>query len=168
MLRTLKCPYCGQLNEVVDQHINHAICITCKREFSSPQSTDFEVAPETEEKGKIDVSKWLVKVGGAKEQKQYVEESFWKKMKKVAAKIPFAKEAVAMYYCATDANTPSRAKLIAFGALAYLILPFDLIPDFILALGYTDDAAAFWFAYKSISIHITDEHRQRAEEWLKK
>ncbi len=34
---------------------------------------------------------------------------------------------------------PVRATL--FGALAYFILPIDVIPDILLGLGYTDDAA---------------------------
>jgi uncharacterized membrane protein YkvA (DUF1232 family) len=118
-------------------------------------------------KDNIDVNKWISKIGGNAEQEKYVDEGFWKKMKKYAAKIPFAKEAISMYYCARDPKTPAASKIIAFGALAYLILPLDFIPDFILVLGFTDDAAAFWVAYNHLTAHITNEHREKAEEWLK-
>jgi uncharacterized membrane protein YkvA (DUF1232 family) len=117
-------------------------------------------------KEKINVTKWMSKIGGNAEQEQYVANDFWKKMKKYASKIPFAKEAIAMYYCATDPKTPTSSKIIAFGALAYLILPLDLIPDFILGVGYTDDAAAFWVAYNNLSVHMTDAHREKAENWV--
>jgi uncharacterized membrane protein YkvA (DUF1232 family) len=117
---------------------------------------------------KLDVNKWTSKIGGNAEQEKYVGDGFWKKMKKHASKIPFAKEAISMYYCAIDPKTPAASKIIAIGALAYLVLPLDLIPDFILVLGYTDDAAAFWLAYNKLTAHITDEHREKAEEWLKK
>ncbi|RCW41840.1 MULTISPECIES: YkvA family protein [unclassified Halanaerobium] len=43
--------------------------------------------------------------------------------------------------------------------LAYLMLPTDLIPDFIPIIGFTDDAAAFIIAYQNISKEI---HRFRA------
>ncbi|MGM0603515.1 MAG: YkvA family protein [Bacillota bacterium] len=38
--------------------------------------------------------------------------------------------------------------------LAYLMLPTDLIPDFIPIIGFTDDAAAFFIAYRNISQEI--------------
>lgn len=35
--------------------------------------------------------------------------------------------------------------------LAYLILPTDLIPDFLPGIGFTDDAAAFILAFRQLS-----------------
>lgn len=46
--------------------------------------------------------------------------------------------------------------------LAYLVLPTDLIPDFLPGIGFTDDAAAFIIAFKQLSNEI-----QRYREWKK-
>ena len=55
-----------------------------------------------------------------------------------------------------------------FGALAYFILPSDVIPDFIAALGYTDDASIMFAALKAVQAHIVESHRTRARRFLKK
>jgi uncharacterized membrane protein YkvA (DUF1232 family) len=39
-----------------------------------------------------------------------VKAGFWKKMKAVAARIPFAEDALAAYYCALDRQTPLSAR----------------------------------------------------------
>jgi uncharacterized membrane protein YkvA (DUF1232 family) len=46
--------------------------------------------------------------------------------------------------------------------LAYLILPTDLIPDFLPGIGFTDDAAAFIIAFKQLSKEL-----QHYREWKK-
>ncbi|HSW48684.1 MAG TPA: YkvA family protein, partial [Bryobacteraceae bacterium] len=63
----------------------------------------------------------------------YVKRAFWPKVKRAGAKIPFVKEAVAMYFCALDPETPIKAKGIALAALAYFVLPLDAIPDVVAA-----------------------------------
>ena len=70
-----------------------------------------------------------------------VESGFWGKMRRTLARIPFVDELVAAYYCATDPATPLRAKAVLYGALAYFVLPIDIVPDFIFLFGFTDDAA---------------------------
>jgi uncharacterized membrane protein YkvA (DUF1232 family) len=40
---------------------------------------------------------------------------------------------------ALDKRVPSKQKLMAGGILAYLIMPIDLIPDFIPVIGHVDD-----------------------------
>src|SRR5262245_42157244 len=68
-----------------------------------------------------------------------VRKSFWQKLMRTFAYIPFATQLVAAWYCAFDASTPLRVKGILLAALAYFILPFDIVPDLILGLGFTDD-----------------------------
>lgn len=101
-------------------------------------------------------------LGGPKAQEQTVRSEFWAKLRGVLGRIDFAREAVAAWYCVTDPATPARIKAILIGALAYFILPVDVIPDVILGLGYTDDAAIFWVAWKAVGAHIEDRHRARA------
>jgi len=100
------------------------------------------------------------------ERETYVRASFWDKVKAVVPRIPFAESAVAAFYCATDPATPTRVKLTLFGALAYFILPFDVIPDFLPLVGYSDDAAVLALAIKLVGDQITPEHRERARQTL--
>jgi len=95
-----------------------------------------------------------------------VEEAFWKKLLKVAGKIPFAEDAAAAYFCVFDPQTPSKVKAVLLAALAYFVLPFDLIPDFIVGLGFTDDAAVLALAIAMVSGSIKDSHRKRARAAL--
>ncbi|MDE0815731.1 MAG: YkvA family protein [Alphaproteobacteria bacterium] len=76
----------------------------------------------------------------------------------------FWREIVASWRCFQDPATPFRVKASVLGALAYFIMPIDLIPDFLLILGYTDDAAALWVAWRALRGHITDKHRDRAAQ----
>ncbi len=95
-----------------------------------------------------------------------VRESFKSKVKSNLAKIPFLKDAVEMYFFAIDDESPLGPKLVAFGALAYFIMPFDAIPDFIPLTGFTDDAAVIATALLTLKAHITDKHKEQANRWL--
>ena len=95
-----------------------------------------------------------------------VSQGFFPKLARVLASIPFAEEAVAAYYCAFDRATPLRARGILLAALAYFVMPFDVIPDFILGLGFTDDMAVLLAALNVIRTHMTPAHRERAREAL--
>jgi uncharacterized membrane protein YkvA (DUF1232 family) len=97
---------------------------------------------------------------------QRVREGFWPKIAKHAAYLPFADQILAAWYCATDANTPVKVKATLFGALAYFVLPVDVIPDVILGLGFTDDVAVLITAVTLVRNHITQDHRNRAQETL--
>ena len=91
-----------------------------------------------------------------------VRRDFWTKIKRYARQVPFAEDAVAAYYCALDPKTPARVKGVLLAALAYFILPVDAIPDFILGLGFTDDATVLLTAIMMVKSHVTDDHRRRA------
>jgi uncharacterized membrane protein YkvA (DUF1232 family) len=93
---------------------------------------------------------------------------FWRKLRATIGFIPFSEEAVAAFYCATDPATPPRVKAILVTALAYFIMPLDMVPDFIADFGFTDDAAVFWAAWRAVSGHITDQHKERARAALQK
>lgn len=48
-------------------------------------------------------------------------------------------------------------------ALGYFILPTDFVPDFIPAMGFTDDLAALAIAFKAVQSNISKEHRKSAK-----
>ena len=91
---------------------------------------------------------------------------FWKKLKSVAARLPFAGDLLAAYYCAFDRQTPLHVKAVLLGAIAYFILPTDLIPDYIPVIGFVDDAAVLAGAIKIVNSHITPDHREAARRTL--
>ena len=95
-----------------------------------------------------------------------VRRRFFPKLATALAHVPLADELVAAYYAAFDRATPLRAKGILVGALAYFILPFDMVPDLVLGLGFTDDLAVLLAAVNVVRTHMTEAHRQRARETL--
>ncbi len=64
-----------------------------------------------------------------------VRDTFWQTLRKAAAYIPFSQEVVAGYYCALDSETPLRTRGTLLAALAYFVLPFDIVPDFLIGSG---------------------------------
>jgi len=99
---------------------------------------------------------------------QRVARGFWPKMRKVAAKVPFARQALAVWFCARDEETPLAAKGMMLAALAYFVLPTDAVPDFIAGLGYTDDAAVFTALLSVIGKNLKPRHREAAGRALEK
>jgi uncharacterized membrane protein YkvA (DUF1232 family) len=92
--------------------------------------------------------------------------SLWRKLRKVAARIPFAEDLLAAYYCAFDRATPLSVKATLVGALAYFVLPFDAIPDVLPIIGFTDDAAVLAAAIRLVAGAITPDHRDAARDKL--
>ena len=72
--------------------------------------------------------------------------------------------ALLLYYVMMAPGTPYDAKMQIVGALAYLIVPTDLIPDFIPVAGFTDDLAAVAFAVNHVISIITPEVKAKARE----
>jgi uncharacterized membrane protein YkvA (DUF1232 family) len=100
--------------------------------------------------------------------RETVRRRFWIKLKRVIAKLPFAEDLLAAYYCAFDKQTPRHVQVALLGAIAYFILPFDFIPDMLPVLGFTDDAAVLATAIRMVATHITPEHREAARAALKR
>src|SRR5947208_16131069 len=88
------------------------------------------------------------------------------KLKRVIARLPFAEDLLAAYYCAFDRETPRHVQVALVGALAYFILPFDFIPDMLPLIGFTDDAAVLATALRLVATHITPRHRDAARQAL--
>src|SRR6266545_549009 len=97
-----------------------------------------------------------------------VRRAFWPKLKRLAADLPFAEDLLAAYYCAFDRNTPRHVQAALVGALAYFVLPFDVVPDMMPVLGFTDDAAVLATALKLVAAHVRPEHRGAAKQAIKR
>jgi uncharacterized membrane protein YkvA (DUF1232 family) len=110
----------------------------------------------------------LKPVGAAENarRQERVSKGLWPTLRKAAAYIPFSEEVVAGYFCAIDPKTPFRTRGILLAALAYFVLPFDIVPDFILGVGFTDDIAVLTAALSAIRGQIKPRHRQAAKQAL--
>jgi uncharacterized membrane protein YkvA (DUF1232 family) len=97
-----------------------------------------------------------------------VRRKFWVKLRQVARRIPFTEDLLAAYYCAFDRETPHQVRAALIGALAYFILPFDVIPDMVLGLGFTDDMAVLVGVLRLVAGHIKPEHRAAARTALER
>lgn len=104
-------------------------------------------------------SKDLVKYEG-----NYSEGAFWDKVKKIASKagVKTIYYALVLYYTLTDPATPAKYKAVIMGALGYLILPYDLLPDIIPFAGLADDWAALVAAVAYVASAITPAIKEKA------
>jgi len=100
---------------------------------------------------------------------EYSEEGLWDKIRDNVASIGIALiyKALQLYYVAQSPNCPMKVKAGIYGALGYLISPFDFIPDFMPAVGYTDDAAAIGVALILAQMYINDDIKMKAEGKIK-
>ena len=94
-----------------------------------------------------------------------VRGGFRRKVRATVGRVPFVQDAVAAFYCAVDSGTPLYVKAMLMGAIAYFIAPTDVIPDFIAALGYTDDAAVLMATIGAIGSNLKPGHREQARRF---
>lgn len=99
-------------------------------------------------------------------ERHYDESDFWRKVRRVAAQAgaKVLYPALQLFFLLQSKKVPIKAKTLIIGALGYLILPVDLMPDFIPAMGFTDDLTALLVALRTVSNHLTPEINQRAKE----
>jgi len=107
----------------------------------------------------------------------YSDENFRSKLEKNASKLlkttnsaknSALKLALTLYYVLKSASTPLAFKILIVGALGYLILPFDIIPDMFPGVGFVDDIAALGTAYASIKSCVTEEVENNVATHMKK
>jgi uncharacterized membrane protein YkvA (DUF1232 family) len=91
-----------------------------------------------------------------------VRRRFFATLRKAARYIPFADDLVAAYFCALDPATPHRVRAMLLAALAYFVLPTDMIPDFLAGVGFGDDATVLLATITMVNSHITAAHREAA------
>ena len=96
------------------------------------------------------------------------EKTFWRKMKNSVKKAgeEIAVMGIKSWLAMADSNTSVRHKAILGGALAYFVLPTDMVPDVLAGVGFTDDMAALTLAANSVGNAITKEHEAQARKKL--
>ena len=97
-----------------------------------------------------------------------VRRGFWPKIARTAARVPFARELVSVWYCARDPETPAPAKGMMLATLAYFVMPADAIPDVLAGVGFTDDAAVIAAVIALVRANLKDRHRIKAREALER
>jgi len=70
-----------------------------------------------------------------------VEKGLKPKLIRFGKRVPFLREALALFELLGDPAVSKAKKVAAVGALLYFINPFDAIPDFVPLGGFVDDAA---------------------------
>ena len=79
-----------------------------------------------------------------------------------------AKPALEVFEMALDPFTPAQVRVSLMAALAYLIMPFDLFPDFMPVVGFSDDFVALTAVLSIWSKYMTPSIRAKAEKKLNK
>jgi uncharacterized membrane protein YkvA (DUF1232 family) len=102
----------------------------------------------------------------AARKEQRVRAEFWPTVKRALRHIPFIEDVVAAYYAMLDRETPVTTRLTIVAALAYFVTPFDIVPDFLLGLGFIDDASVLMAALAAVRGSIKEEHRVAARAAL--
>jgi len=77
-----------------------------------------------------------------------------------------ARPALECFEMLVDGGTPHQARLTVLAALTYLLLPLDVIPDFIPAAGFSDDLVALTALLGLCTRHLTPAIRERAQRRL--
>ena len=87
----------------------------------------------------------------------FSEEGFINKIKRLSKRgnIKLVVLAFILYFTFVAETTPARIKAGICVYLGYLILPLDLIPDFVIGVGYVDDLVALMCVIKSVKDYIT-------------
>jgi uncharacterized membrane protein YkvA (DUF1232 family) len=77
--------------------------------------------------------------------------------------------ALVVYYALQSPALPWKDKAKIIAALAYLILPFDLLPDAIPVVGVIDDAAILWAVFRLLVViddSIKAQAAERVRQWF--
>ncbi len=115
----------------------------------------------------IDPSKALVPAT-VKLNEQRVNRGFLPKVRRLAARIPFASDLLSVYFSARDPETPVASKGMMLAALAYFVLPTDAIPDVLVGIGFTDDTAVLAALMAVLGRTVKPRHKDAARTFLER
>lgn len=111
------------------------------------------------------------KVELSKYEKEFSEDGLWEKIASVAKKagIKVVYYALLLFYALKSENVKMSDKALIIGALGYFILPLDLIPDFLVPVGYGDDLAVMWGLIKKLDCIdevVKSQAQEKLTEWF--
>ena len=95
--------------------------------------------------------------------------ALWKRIQPYAKKAGRAatKPLLLFYFVVTDSETSTLDKALIYGCIAYVVLPFSLIPRVVYRfLGVMDEAAAVLFVYSKVKNKITPAIEAKVETIL--
>ena len=97
--------------------------------------------------------------------KNYDEKKMWNKIKEffVEAGINLVIKVLQLWYVLQKPEVPVHVKIAIMGAIAYFVMPVDLILD-VLPGGYHDDLLAVTLTLLAAEEYIDDEVRRKARE----
>ncbi|MFZ2897809.1 MAG: YkvA family protein [Saprospiraceae bacterium] len=98
----------------------------------------------------------------------FKERQLWNKLKRFAqsAGVKTVYSVLLLFYAFQRKDTPSWAKNIILGSLAYFLSPLDFVPDLTPIFGFTDDFGVLSFGLVTIAGYIDADVRQKARERL--
>jgi len=103
-------------------------------------------------------------------EKYYEEHNFLTKLKKIIFKL--SEEVVIhtlmLWFLLLSGKVPIKTRLLIVAALGYLVMPADLVSDFIPALGFTDDVAFLTYTFNQTTRYMDKSIRKKAVEKLQK
>jgi uncharacterized membrane protein YkvA (DUF1232 family) len=107
-------------------------------------------------------------LSGVTGDERSLRREFWRKLKREAASLPYLEDVLTAHYCAFDRHTPFYVKAVLLGAIAYFVVPNNLMAKSLPLIGYADDAAIITAAVKVVTSHIKPEHREAARRALER
>lgn len=98
----------------------------------------------------------------------FSEGAFWDKIAKTSRKagLQVVYAALLLFYLMESRSVSVRAKAGIMAALGYFILPTDLIPDLVVAFGFSDDIAVLLYVLSQVADNITPDVKQKASKRL--
>lgn len=97
------------------------------------------------------------------------EAHFWAKVGGVAKHAGYTviEKALWLYFAARKPGVPPKARATIYGALGYLLLPADLIPDLLPFAGFSDDLGLLASAVGVVALHIDAAVKTQANAKLR-
>lgn len=105
-----------------------------------------------------------------KYENSYSDSAFHEKIKKIGRKIGIKLlcYVLALHQILKEENIPLTEKSMIIGALGYFILPIDVIPDFMLGVGYTDDILMVYSVLSKVKKYTNEDIIRKVYETVNK
>lgn len=91
---------------------------------------------------------------------------FFAFVKRYGHNLIFIRKALTLFFCMRDKETPNYVKAVIVGALGYMIVPNDAMPDVIAGIGWLDDLAVLTVAFKIAGDFVKPSHQEAAKKFF--